>query len=212
MQEQVANDKAAEDAYVEIMDEDDNEKTTSPPRVEQQFKELQVEEERSTILTWLNERMNKEVIVTEEETIDNLDNFLDRIVQTIEMKKATKLSKIMRDSTGSRVIQIATPRLDKLEDEITADAYDLETIELGLATTEQAMEDLNDSVKTVQDGLKIELQNSKKLERELNALKNYVQQLRNPIRQADPSSMPPSLLPLDSVDDLEETRNNSHVL
>lgn len=45
--------------------------------------------------------MNKEVIVTKEEAIDNLDSFLERIGQTVEKKKTTKLSKITRDSIGS---------------------------------------------------------------------------------------------------------------
>lgn len=212
MQEQAINNKAVVNQYVEIMNKDDNEETTSPPRVDQQFKEIQVEKERSTILAWLKERMTKEVIVAEEEATDKLDSFLEWIGQTIEKKKATKLSKITRDNIVSQIIQIATPRVDKPEDEITTDDYDLETIELGPTTVEQEIEDLSDSVKIVQDILRIELENKNKLERELNTLRNYVQQLRNPIRQDDPSSMPPSLLPSDSIDGLEEMRNNSHVV
>lgn len=102
--------------------------------------------------------------------------------------------------------------MDKPKDEITADDYDLEKIELGPATTEQEIEDLSDSIMIVQGRLRVELENNKKLERELNTLKNYVQQHKNTIRQADPSSMPPSLLPPDLVDDLEEMRKNSQVL
>lgn len=137
MQEQAINNKDAGDENVEIMDEDDNEETTSPPQGDQQFKEIQIEKEQSTILAWLKERMTKEVIVTEEEATDNLDSFLERIGQTVEKNKPTNLSKITRDNVGSQIIQIATPRVDKPEDEITADDYDLETIELGLATTKQ---------------------------------------------------------------------------
>lgn len=77
-----ANRKVGEDEYVDI--ENENEEVTSPPREDQQLKEVQVREENSSIPTWLKERLAKEVIVIKEEPLDDLDNFLNRTLETAE--------------------------------------------------------------------------------------------------------------------------------
>lgn len=93
-----ANSKASKDVYVDIENEDE---VTSPPREDQQLKEVQVGEERSASPTWLKERLAKEVIAIEEEPLDDLDSFLNKAQETVEKKKATKMSKITKDSLGS---------------------------------------------------------------------------------------------------------------
>lgn len=137
---------------------EDSDETTSPPRDEQLPEEKRAEEGRSSILAWLKERLAKEVIAVEEESLGDLDCLLNQTQEITERKKATKMSKVIRDNTGSRAIQIATPRVDKFEGEITVEEYDVETIDLGLPTIEKALSDMNDSVKTVHDMLRMEVE------------------------------------------------------
>lgn len=73
------------------------------------------------------------------------------------------------------MIQIATPTVDKPENEMTTKDYDLETIDLGPLTVEQAMEGLNDTMEAMNDMLKLEVEKNKKLEREVSALGSYLQ-------------------------------------
>lgn len=115
-----------------------------------------MKEGRSSILDWLKERLTREVIVEEEEQAFDLESLLSKSQKGIEKRKASKISKVIRDDTGSRNIQIATPIVDKYDDEITVEEYDLETFDLGPLTFEQAMEDVTDSVRVVNDKLKEE--------------------------------------------------------
>lgn len=140
--------------------------------------EVQVGEERLIILAWLRERLTKEVVV-EADNLTDLGSYLDRN-QDIEKKKATKMSKMTRVGEGSRIIQIATPRVDKLADEITTEEYDLETIDLG-PTTDQALEDMNDMVKTLHDMLKLEVKKNKKLEKENTILRSHLRRFKLPL-------------------------------
>lgn len=159
------------------------------------------------IPAWLRERSTREVIVEEDNLVD-LRSCLDRNQET-EKKKATKMSKTTRDGEGSRIIQIATPRVNKPADEITAKEYDLETIDLGPPTTDQELEVMNDTVKTVHDMLKLEVEKNKKLEKENSMLRSHLQQFRIPLRQHDPSATPP-LPPLNIADDFEKMINKTY--
>lgn len=109
----------------------------------------------------------------EEEQAFDLESLLNGPQEVVEKKKASRMSKIIRDDTGSRKIQIATPTVDKYEDEIMADEYDLETFNLGPLTFEQAMEEATDSVKVVNEKLKAEIKKKKRLEKEVNAWRSY---------------------------------------
>ncbi|XP_059069026.1 uncharacterized protein LOC131859382 [Cryptomeria japonica] len=75
------------------------------------------------------------------------------------------MSKIIRDDTSSKRIEIATPVADKYEDEILAEEYDLETFDLGPLTSEQSMEEANKFVKAVNEKLKAKIEKNKKLEK-----------------------------------------------
>lgn len=99
----------------------------------------------------------------EEEQAFDLESLLNEPQEVIEKKKASKISKVIRDDAGSRKIQIATPTVDKYEDEITVDEYDLETFDLGPLTSEQAMDEATDSVKAVNEKLKAEIEKNKKV-------------------------------------------------
>lgn len=74
------------------------------------------------------------------------------------------------------------------------------------------MEYLNDTVKTVHDMLKLEVEKYKKLERKVSALRSHLQQFKELLRQHDPSSTPPLLLPLYSVNNLEKMRTSAHLM
>lgn len=158
--------------------ENEDEEVPSPPWEDQQLKEVQIGEEKSAIPAWLKQRLPKEVIAIEEEPLDDSDNFLHKTQEVAEKRKVAKMSNITRDDIGSWGIQIATPRVEKLEGEITTKEYDLETIYLVPPTTKQAMEDLNETMKTVHDMLKVEVEKNKKLEKEVNVLRSYLQQFK----------------------------------
>lgn len=104
------------------------------------------------------------------------------------------------------MIRVAIPKVDKLEDEITEKEFDLETINLGPPTTDHALEDMNDKVKTVHDMLNLEVEKNSKLEKENNILKGYLQQLRVPLKQRDPSTSLSLLPPPDTIDDFEKMK------
>lgn len=116
--------------------------------------EIQVGEERPAIPTWLRERLSKNVMLQEEQDHFDLGSYFDKN-QEHEKRTATRMSKMTRDEEGSRIIQIAIPRIDKPEDEIIVEEFDLETINLGPPTNNQALEDMNDKVKTVHGMLKL---------------------------------------------------------
>lgn len=119
-----------------------------------------------------------------------MESLLSKSQEGIEKKKATKISKVIKDDTGSRKIQIATPAVDKYDDEIMAEEYDLETFDLGPLTSEQAMEDATDLVRAINDKLKEEIEENKRLEKEINAWRNYFSQLNEPLGRQDPIVSP----------------------
>lgn len=119
-------------------EEEDNDETTLPPRDEQMLEETQVQEGRSSIPEWLKERLAREVIVVDEEPTYDLESLLSRTREVTEKRKATKMSEVIRDDSGSRKLQIATPIVNKYE---VGDEYDMETIDLGPLTSEQAIGD-----------------------------------------------------------------------
>lgn len=148
--------------------ERNDDEATSPFRGERPLpEEVQVREGKSSIPDWLKERLTRVVVVEEEEQVFDLESLLGKSQEGIERKKATKISKVIRDDTGSRKIQIATPMVDKYDDEIMAEEYDLETFDLGSLTFEQAMEDVTDSVRAVNNKLKEEVEKNRRLEKRL---------------------------------------------
>ncbi|XP_059068919.1 uncharacterized protein LOC131859325 [Cryptomeria japonica] len=165
--------------HIQICDDEeqgDNNEETSPPRNELLLKEVQVREGRSSIPEWLKERLTKEVIEEEEEKAFDLESLLNEHQEVIERRKAPKMLKIIRDDAGSKKIEIATPAVDKYEDEITAEEYDLETFDLGPLTSEQAMEEATDSVKAVNEKLKAEIERNIQVCLILNA--NFVSNIQ----------------------------------
>lgn len=62
--------------------------------------------------------------------------------------------------------------MDKYDNEITTEEYDLETFDLGPLTSEQAMEDATNLVRAINDKLKEEIEKNKRLEKEINAWRN----------------------------------------
>lgn len=112
-------------------------------------------------------------MIVEEEDPFGLDSYLDRTQET-EKKKVVKMSKMTRDGEGSWIIQIVTPRVDKPDGEIKAEEYNLDTIDLGPPTTNQALEDMNDTMKAVHDMLKLEVEKNKKLDKENSILKSHL--------------------------------------
>lgn len=222
MESTVQNDKGKEKSsqeqkdltpHIQEIDEDeeeDNDETTSPPREEQMLEETQVEEGRSSIPEWLKERLAREVIAVDEEPTYDLESLLSQTQKVTEKKKATKMSKVIRDDSSSWKLQIAIPMVDKYEDEIIADEYDMETIDLGPLTSEQAIGDANDSLKTVNDMLRTEVKKNKRLEKEISVWR--FQQFQEPLRQQNPAAAPPPLLPLESVDHMEKMRNSTQLM
>lgn len=79
------------------------------------------------------------------------------------------MSKVIRDDSGSRQLQIATPRVEKYEGEITVDEYDMETVDLGPLTSEQAIGDATDLLKAINDMLRAEIEKNRRLEKEISA-------------------------------------------
>lgn len=174
--------------------------------------ETQVREKRSSIPDWLKERLTREVVVEEEEQAFDLESLLSKSQEGIEKRKASKISKVIRDDKCSGKIQIATPTVDKYDDEIIVEEYNLETFDLGPLTSKQAMEDATDSVRAVNDKLKEEIEKNKKLEKEINAWRNYFSQLNEPLRQQDLVVTPPQVLPPESVNQMEKMRNSVQLM
>lgn len=102
--------------------------------------------------------------------------------EVTKKRKAMKMSKVIRDNLGSRKLQIAIPRVEKYEGEIIADEYDMETIDLGTPTFEQVIGDAPDSLKVVDDMLRAQIEKNRRLENEISAWRNYVQQFQQPLR------------------------------
>lgn len=191
---------------------EDNDETTSPPRDEQMHEGAQIQEGRSSIPEWLKERLAQEVIVVEEEQTYDIGSLLSQTREVTEKRKATKMSKVIRDDSGSRKLQIATPRVEKYEGEITTDEYDMETTDLGPLTSEQAIGDAIDSLKAINDMLRAETKKNRRLEKEISAWRNYVQQFQQPLTHQSPAATPPPLLPVESVDHMEKMRNSTQLI
>lgn len=102
--------------------------------------------------------------------------------------------------------------MDKYDDEIMAKEYDLETFDLGPLTSEQAMEDATDSMRAVNDKLKDEIEKNKRLEKEINAWRNYFSQLNEPLRRQDPVVSPLQALPLESINQGEKMKNSAQLM
>lgn len=167
----------------ELHEEKNDDEVKSPFREDEPSpKEIQVRETRFAIPDWLKERLTRVIVVDEEEDVFDLESLIGNSQEVMEKKKATKMSKVIRDETGSRKLQIATPVVDKYEGEILADEYDLETFELGPLTIEQAMEEATDSFEALKDKLKEEMEKNRKLEREVGAWRGYFSHLNQPLR------------------------------
>lgn len=192
----------------ELHEEKNDDEATSPFREDRPLlKEIQVRETRSAIPDWLKEKLTRVVVVEEEEDVFDLESLRGNSQEVMEKKKATKMSKVIRDETGSRKLQVATPVVDKYEGEILADEYDLETFELGPLTSEQAMEEATDSFEALKDKLKEEMEKNKKLEREVSAWRSYFSRLNQPLRRQDPATSPLQALPLESVGEAERVKS-----
>lgn len=90
--------------------------------------------------------------------------------------------------------------------------YDLETFDLGPLTYEQAMEEATNSVKEVNQKLKAKIEKNKRLEKEVNACRNYVQQFQQPLTHQSLVATPPPLLPPETVDHMEKMKNSAQLL
>lgn len=77
------------------------------------YEEAQIQEGRSSILEWLKERLAQEVIVVEEKQTYDIASLLSQTREVTKKRKGMKISKVIRDDSGSRKLQIATPRVEK---------------------------------------------------------------------------------------------------
>ncbi|XP_057848237.2 uncharacterized protein LOC131058395 isoform X1 [Cryptomeria japonica] len=191
----------------ELHDDREDNEVTSPPREEELLKEIQVKETRSAIPDWLKERLTKVIVIEDEDNVIDLESLVGHSQEVIEKRKATKMSKMIRDETGSRILQIATPAVDKYEGEILAEEYDVETFELGPLTAEQTLDDATDSFEALKDKLREEMEKNRKLEREVGAWRTYFSHLNQPLGRQDPARSPVQALPLQSISEAERFRS-----
>ncbi|XP_059067876.1 disease resistance protein RPV1-like [Cryptomeria japonica] len=88
----------------------------------------------------------------------------------------------------------------------------METIDLGPLTSEQAIGDAIDSLKAVNETLRAEIEKNRRLEKEISAWRNYVQQFQQPLRHQSSTATPPPLLPPELVDHMEKMRNSMQLM
>jgi len=137
---------------------------------------------------------------------------LVNVQKSNQKKKATVLSKITQDSAGNREVHIAVPRTDKELENMAPEDYNMTTIGMGPITREQVEEELQDSVNNVRSMLKQEREARLKVEQDFNTLKHYIQQVMQPIQQKEATTIPPSILPQETVSQVENMRTSSQMM
>lgn len=171
----------------------------------QEVEQLDEGIEQPTIPEWLKERMKKKAMV-EVQPMDDVDEFLAQISKPIEKKKAKKFSKIIRDGSGSHILQVAVPKVDKAKEDILPKEYEVRKIDLGPAMQEQKIEDLDDSISVIKEKLRKEQETNNQVREENRQLKEYLKHLMKPIQQGDETFVPPTSLPRELVESFEEMR------
>jgi len=90
--------------------------------------------------------------------------------------------------------------------------YNVTTIDMGPITGEQIEEELQESVNSVKIMLKQEREAKQKVEQDFNALKQYIQQVMQPIQQKEATPIPPSILSQETVSQVEGMRTSSQLM
>ena len=83
-----------------------------------------------------------------------LQEILDQANRSEEQGKAKRFTKVVRGESGSRILQTATPIVDKGKNQIAPDEYCVTEINLGRASREQILEEFDDSTQALKDRLK----------------------------------------------------------
>lgn len=126
------------------------------------------------------------------------------------MKEAKVISRIKRDATNNKVVHIATPDLDKNRDDVPGSDYTIQTINLGPTSMEQEIEEYEGSNAVILGRLRKEVQTKQGLKRENEKLKKYFQNLMKPLQSINSSSFVASLLPQETIIELERMKATTH--
>lgn len=152
--------------------------------------QLEVHDQQAAALDWLKERMRREP-KEEIDAMQELEELLSRIDRPVE-KVARKFSKITRDESGSRILHLAVPRVNKDKNWITPNEYEITEVDLGKSSKAQMVEDFDESSLALKEQMKRMEEKNKRLKSENKALCKYVQCLRHPSKK----KIRPLFLPL----------------
>jgi len=176
-----------------------------------QHSQAQGQRDLSAFPPWLRQRIEESTIVETYQPAP-VEELLVNIQKSNQKKKATVLSKITQDSAGNKEVHIAVPRIDKELENMTPEDYNMTTIGMGPITREQVEEELQDSVNSVRSMLKQEREARMKVEQDFNTLKHYIQQVMQPIQQKEATPIPLSILPQETISQVENMRTSSQMM
>lgn len=134
-----------------------------------------------------------------------LEELLKRMDRPAERKAPRKFSKVVREESGSRILHIAEPAMDKDRSEIRQEDYLIRQIDLGHASTGQVVGDFEECSLAIKEKLLKSKAKCKRLREENRVLCEYVKSFKRPLREVGPSFTPPSL-PKEVVNDAELIR------
>ena len=98
---------------------------------------------RCTAPSWLRDFLKPRKTIMPIMPEDNIDDILQEIEKEKEEQPAETIAKVIRDSSGTRKVQIAIPKGDKLKDDVRVQDYEIVEHELGTTTREIEYEELS---------------------------------------------------------------------
>jgi len=111
----------------------------------------------------------------------DLSAILSQAQKSKKQKKAKVQSRIYKDATGSRIVEVAVPPANADREQVRAEDYTITTINLGPAMRTQRVDDFKDSISSILEQLDKDKLMKKELKQQNEEFRACLQFLIKPV-------------------------------